>query len=76
VKPDTPTKSKIAALTSEMEGIRFVNSLYWGRREAATPNARADYQRTLDRLEEIRIELSKTHDLNGREGKSNIHPLA
>jgi hypothetical protein len=53
------TRVKIAALTSEMDAIHSANSLYWGQGEAATHKARAEYRRRLDRLEEIRKELTQ-----------------
>ena len=43
----------------EMDRIHFVNRGYWKSGEAATVEARAQYQRRLDRLEEIRAELVK-----------------
>jgi hypothetical protein len=56
---DAKKKARIAALNEEMDGIHFVNSLYWQRGEAVTSRARAEYQRRLDRLEEIRAELAQ-----------------
>jgi hypothetical protein len=56
---DAEKKARIAALSEEMDGIHFVNSLYWQRGEAVTSQARANYQRRLDRLEEIRAELAQ-----------------
>jgi hypothetical protein len=52
-------KARIADLNKEMDAIHFVNSLYWQRREANTTTARAEYQRRLDRLDEIRRELAQ-----------------
>ena len=52
-------KARIAALNEEMDGIHFVNSLYWQRGKAVTSEARAEYQRRQDRLEEIRAELAQ-----------------
>jgi hypothetical protein len=46
-------------LEKEMDGIHFVNTLYWGRGESAPSKARAEYQRRLDRLEAIRTELAQ-----------------
>lgn len=59
MEPDSPTYTKIAALTSEMDGIHFVNSLYWKQGEMGSLKARAEYQHRQDRLEEIRAELAK-----------------
>ncbi len=59
MEPDTQKTAWIAALQEEMDGIHFVNSLYWERGEAATSEARAGYQRRQDRLEEIRAELAQ-----------------
>jgi hypothetical protein len=50
---------KIAALTSEMDAIHSANALYWGRREEVTLEARAEYQRRKDRLEQIRSEIAQ-----------------
>lgn len=58
MEPDIPTKSKIVVLTSEMHTIHLANSLYWRQREAVTHEARAEYQRRQERLEEIRAELA------------------
>ena len=55
MKPDIPTAVKITALNSEMDIIHFANSSYWG----GTSEARAEYQRRQDRLEEIRAELAQ-----------------
>jgi hypothetical protein len=57
--PVTPTKTKIAVLNEEMDGIHFVNSLYWGRGEAVSTEARAEYRRRQDRLDAIRTELAQ-----------------
>ena len=59
MEPDTQNKTRIAALQEEMDGIHFVNTLYWGRGEAVTSEARAEYQRRQDRLEEIHAELAQ-----------------
>lgn len=58
MEPDAEKKARIAALNQEMDGIRFVNTL-WERSETATSKARAEYQRRLQRLEEIQRELSQ-----------------
>jgi RPA family protein len=63
---DAKKKARIAALSEEMERIHFVNSLYWQRGEAVTSEARAEYQRRLDRLQEIRAELAQVQV--GRKG--------
>jgi hypothetical protein len=57
--PVTRTKTKIAVLNEEMDGIHFVNSLYWGRGEAVSTEARAEYRRRQDRLDAIRTELAR-----------------
>ena len=54
---DAKKKARIAALNEEMDGIHFVNSLYWRLGKANTSEERSEYQRRLDRLEEIRKEL-------------------
>ena len=56
---DAEKKARIAALSEEMDGIHFVNSLYWQRGEAVTSEERAAHQRRQDRLEEIRAELAR-----------------
>ena len=56
---DAKKKARIAALNEEMDGIHFVNSLYWQRGKAVTSEARAEYQGRQDRLEEIRAELAQ-----------------
>lgn len=66
MEPDTKKKARIAALGEEMDGIHFLNSLYWRKGEAATSEARAAYQRRVDRVEEIRRELAQLRQ----------HPLA
>jgi hypothetical protein len=50
---------KLCALTLEMDGIDFVNTLYWGRIEATTPRAKQEIRRRTDRLEEIRAVLAR-----------------
>jgi uncharacterized protein VirK/YbjX len=57
--PDTPNKTRIAALNEEMDGIDFVNSLYREQGEAVSTKTRAEYKRRQDRLEEIRIEIAQ-----------------
>jgi hypothetical protein len=59
MEPDNPTINKIAALTSEIDTIHFANKLYWERGEAVSTAARAEYERRLARLEEIRAELDR-----------------
>ncbi len=56
---DAITKAMVAALQAEMDGIYFVNSLYWNRGESATVEERAAYQRRQDRLEAICAELAQ-----------------
>jgi len=49
-----------AALIQEMEAIHHANSLYWKQPEQErTTAAKAEYQRRLVRLAEIREELSR-----------------
>jgi hypothetical protein len=52
-------RTRIARLHEEMDGIHFVNSLYWERGEVVTRKGRADYQRRLKRLKAIRAELAQ-----------------
>jgi hypothetical protein len=59
MESDTSAIEKKATLHEEIEGIHFVNSLYWNRKEAVTLEARAEYERRKQRLEEIRAELAK-----------------
>ena len=47
----------LAVLTSEMDSIHFANSLFWAGGESVTIEARAEYQRRQERLEQIRVEL-------------------
>jgi hypothetical protein len=54
---DAKKKARIAALKEEMDGIHFLNSAYWRAGKASTSEEKAEYQRRLDRLEEIRVEL-------------------
>jgi len=61
MEPDTQKKARIASLQEEMDGIHFVNSLY-RKGKAVTSEARAEYQRRLDRLEEIRRELAQLRE--------------
>lgn len=56
---DAKKKARIAALNEEMDGIHFLNSLYWRRGESQTTTERAEYRRRLDRLEEIRKEVAQ-----------------
>jgi hypothetical protein len=56
---DAKKKARIAALGEEMDGIHFVNGLYWHRGKAATSEERAEYKRSLDRLDEIRGEIAQ-----------------
>ncbi len=51
-------KARIAAWTEEMDAIHSANNAYWKRSEP-TVAARAQYQRRLDQLEEIRKELRR-----------------
>jgi hypothetical protein len=59
MESDSAVRAEIAALHEEMDAIHAVNSLYWKQGEAVTVEARAQYQRRLDRLEEIRTELTQ-----------------
>ena len=59
MESDSVAKAKIAALHEEMDAIHVANSLYWKQGEAFTVEARAEYQRRLDRLQEIRRELAQ-----------------
>ncbi len=60
---DAAKKTRIAALYEEMGRIHSLNSLYWESGEKANAEARAEYQRRLDRLEEIRAELVKLNSV-------------
>ncbi len=51
-------KARIATLHEEIDAIHFANKLYW-EQEAPTREARAEYQRRQDRLQEIRSELAE-----------------
>lgn len=57
MESDSVVKAKIAALHEEMHAIHVANSLHWKQGEAVTVEARAEYHRRLNRLEEIRSEL-------------------
>ena len=59
MEPDAKKKAQLAKLNKEIDGIHFLNSLYWARREAVTLEARSGYQRRKERLEEIRSELAQ-----------------
>jgi len=64
-----------------MDSIHVVNSLYWQRGEA-TSEERAEYQRRLDRLDEIRGELAYLQSAQrgtelrqrGRGAEGSTHP--
>jgi hypothetical protein len=56
---DSQMKARIAALKEEMDGIHLLNRSYWQLGEASSFEERAEYQRRLDRLEEIREELAR-----------------
>ncbi|MGB8733792.1 MAG: hypothetical protein WCC99_21240, partial [Candidatus Sulfotelmatobacter sp.] len=45
MQPESPAKMKIAALTSEIDGIHFVNSLYLGQGALVSGEARAGHAR-------------------------------
>jgi hypothetical protein len=51
-------KMRIATLIEEIDSMHFINRLYW-ERKAPSREARAEYQRRQDRLEEVRSELSE-----------------
>lgn len=63
MEPDIPTRVKIANLTAEMDAIHFANNLYWEQGEMVSLEARAEYQRRQDRLQEIRAELMRLQPL-------------
>jgi hypothetical protein len=54
---DVLAKTRIAALISEIDGIHFVNSMYWGNDEEVTYEARVAHELRKQRLEKIRTEL-------------------
>ncbi len=56
-------KARIARLSEEVHAIDRANNSYWEQGEAASPEARAEYHRRLDRLEEIRAEFLKLHKI-------------
>jgi hypothetical protein len=52
--------SRRAALQAEMDAIHHANRVYWGQDATArTTTEIAEYQRRLERLEEIRKELAE-----------------
>jgi hypothetical protein len=57
MEPDAKKKTRIAALGKKMDDIHLLNSAYWERGEAVTSEAKAEYERRVDRVEEIRREL-------------------
>jgi hypothetical protein len=52
------SEAKIAALTEEIESIRFADALYWKLGKDRSREASAEYQRRQDRLPEIRSALA------------------
>jgi hypothetical protein len=52
-------EGKIAALEAEVHAIDRSNASYWRQGSTADVAARAEYQRRLERLEEIRRELAQ-----------------
>ena len=55
-----PTREgRIADLEREVHAIFHRNKAYWAEGSAADAAARAAYQRRLDRLEDVRRELSQ-----------------
>jgi hypothetical protein len=59
MEPKSPTCVKIAACTVEMGTIFRANAAYWRRGASVTREERSDYQHRLERLEEIRAELTQ-----------------
>jgi hypothetical protein len=59
METDVEKQKKIAAMNKEIDDIHFVNSLFWQRGEASTSEERAEYQRRLARLDELRREVAK-----------------
>ena len=57
MEPDAKKKAAIAALHDEMDSIHLFNQLYW-KEKAHTHESNAEYQRRLDRLEQIRKEIA------------------
>jgi hypothetical protein len=53
----------MAALAEEMYAIHVANRSYWEQGPSPTHEARADYQRRINRLEEIRREFSELRSL-------------
>jgi hypothetical protein len=54
-----PREARIQALKDEIDAIFQADTLYWKAGEINDANARAEYQRRQDRLEEIRKELDR-----------------
>jgi hypothetical protein len=54
-----PARDRVAALRKELDEIHLANTLYWEKGSVQSREARAEYQRRLDRLEEIRTELAQ-----------------
>jgi hypothetical protein len=65
MEPDAKQKGRVAALKEEMDKIHFLNHSYWQLGGASTFEDRAEYQRRLDRLEEIREELAQPQSGRG-----------
>jgi hypothetical protein len=59
MKPLTQKQARIASLGKEMDAIHALNCVYWKEGEAVTAEARFEYKRRIDRLEEIRRELAQ-----------------
>jgi hypothetical protein len=55
---DTKVKTRISTLNEEMDSIHSANSLCWGKQEH-TRMAMAEYQFRIERLDEIRTELTQ-----------------
>ncbi|MGA3090855.1 MAG: hypothetical protein ABSD75_19795 [Terriglobales bacterium] len=59
MKPTSTAGDKFAALKKELDTIHSANVLYWKRGTDNSHQARAEYQRRLDRVDEIRKELEQ-----------------
>ncbi len=59
MEPDAEKKTRIAALQEEMDAIYSADRRYWNQTKGITRDARTEYQKRQERLEEIRKELAR-----------------
>jgi hypothetical protein len=57
--PNIASKNGVADFASELKAIHSENLQYWQHGDAATPEARAEYQQNKQRVEEIRAALAE-----------------